>query len=152
RDRGADRRRTVRDTRTGTCRRRRRRDRDRTHAAPPSTTFVTTPTTLYDPDVYTEITYSGGRYLCTRSLVGGWQARDCARWYSGAPPLIVTPGLYCNGEGIAVECSELWYPDELDGYELVEIGGQVHVCDDALSGGFDDLDCSPYYGGTRPSV
>jgi hypothetical protein len=46
------------------------------------------------------------------------------------------------------DCSELWYPSELDNYQLTTIDGQNMICSDAnLGSSLGDLDCFAYDGG-----
>lgn len=108
--------------------------------------------TEYDPDEYFEITYDFDNYLCESGGVLR-SGTDCVRYAGGPAPSFLHADLYCSGSSLGRECSDLWYPDELDDYELVEIGGRLHLCDDALLGGsFDDMDCAPYNGGDPDRV
>jgi hypothetical protein len=57
------------------------------------------------------------------------------------------PEMYCSGSESSPRCSELWYPSDLDRYELIDSGGISYLCKDAIGGSFGDYDCGPYAGG-----
>jgi len=100
----------------------------------------------YDPDRYFEVYHSSGRYICDKVFGSGWHF-DCTSYFGGAPPSFIYPQLYCSGSEYYPDCSDLWYPDEMDRADILEFNGQMYVCDRAFSGSFGDYDCGVYTGG-----
>jgi hypothetical protein len=99
----------------------------------------------YDPSRYEEIGFGGGNYLCDLNTFGG--GYDCVRYSGGSIPSFLAIDLYCSGFTGPNECSPLWYPDELDRYDVVTIDGRNHICADAFTGHYGDQDCFRYDGG-----
>jgi hypothetical protein len=97
----------------------------------------------YNPDQYFELGYDGRSYLCERDFA---DRNDCLA-YDGryVPSFGLTPDLYCSGSDWSPDCSELWYPAELDGYDIQQISGRDYLCEDAWS--YGDVDCYLYDGG-----
>lgn len=101
----------------------------------------------YDPDEWFEVTFASGGFICQESFFD-WQQYDCQRYFGGrAPSSVVFAELYCSGSKSFPECSEHWYPDELDDYELISMGGFGYLCDGMWTVGWDDYDCGSYSGG-----
>jgi len=71
---------------------------------------------------------------------------DCVV-YGGAqmPSFGLRPDLYCSGSDSTPDCSDLWYPIDLADYELRQISGRDHLCEDGWS--YGDVDCYRYDGG-----
>ena len=100
--------------------------------------------TSYNPDEWFEV-WAGGSHLCHDAQ--GIGSYDCYRYYGGDAPLVAgPPDLYCSGLESFPDCSELWYPWELEEYELVTLRGQTYLCERAILG-YNDLDCWVYDGG-----
>ena len=97
----------------------------------------------YDPEKYFELGFSGRTYLCE----SGFSSRyDCVTYGGGpAPSFGFNPDLYCSGSDWAPDCSGLWYPADLAGYEYTQISGRDYLCEDAWS--YGDVDCYRYDGG-----
>lgn len=106
----------------------------------------------YNPEWYFETTYDGRGYICQSASVGYSDRYDCTSYRGGPPPaLISVPEVYCNDSGFGRTCSDLWYPDDLEDYELITVGGADYLCKSAWQGGLGDLDCYRYSGG-NPSM
>ncbi len=103
----------------------------------------------YDPEEWFEASIDFTIYFCTSTLLSGFQQYDCYWSANGRPPSIVVgnPDAYCSGPQFSFDCSEDWYPDELDDYELVTFAGLTHVCKPAFGGSYGDYDCGQYSGG-----
>lgn len=116
--------------------------------APPTSTRVTLPTNTF------EVRYAGSTYLCRpENNLSYSNNSDCVRYSGGAAPSFYSPDIYCSGPKYSPECSELWYPDELDDYEIINMGGRMYLCKNAvLGGGIGDKDCAPYSGGDPDRV
>jgi hypothetical protein len=53
---------------------------------------------------------------------------DCQR-FTGAIPAYSLPELRCSPDGVSFACTtEDYYPSELDGYELAQLGGDRVLC------------------------
>lgn len=105
--------------------------------------------TYYDPEVWLELDHEFRPYFC-REAFAGFQQYDCVAAFGEMPPtLIITPDLFCSGSTLFLECSELWYPSELEFETLITYSGQTYLCRTASGFGstFGDLDCGPYSGG-----
>jgi hypothetical protein len=63
------------------------------------------------------------------------------------PTFGLQPFAYCSGTAASPSCSTLWYPSDLDRYDLTAINGQDYICEPAFGAGFGDLDCYRYDGG-----
>jgi hypothetical protein len=105
----------------------------------------------YDPATYAEVGYHGARYLCRREASN-------SRWSCGAyaggpavPELFTTPAVRCEGTAPTLQCSDLWYPSVLNGYDSFENQGATYLCRAAAASGPDDWDCGPYGGGDPSS-
>jgi hypothetical protein len=103
--------------------------------------------TEYDSNRWFEVAYGFSDYLCEEAPLG-FQKYDCHEYRGGAAPtLAIGVDLYCSGSESLPDCSELWYPVELDDVELVAYGSQTYLCERALLGGWNDYDCGAYTGG-----
>ena len=100
--------------------------------------------TYFDLDRYFEVSYGGQMYICER---GGLFGYNCYRPIGNTLPIAYQPDLYCSGSEFSPRCSDLWYPDDLDRYQLIESGGSTYLCEDAVGGSFGDYDCGQYTGG-----
>lgn len=101
----------------------------------------------YDPAEWFELTVDFTDYFCEESIFG-FQHFDCYQSF-GSPPsyTALDPDVYCSGPKILLDCSENWYPDELDQYEIVLYNGGEYICERSYLGGFQDYDCGFYSGG-----
>ena len=117
---------------------------------PTTTTTVPVTTTLYDTDEYFEVTFDFQDYICENRSMWGEQY-DCVRYSGGRAPSIFTPDLYCSGPDFGLSCSFTWYPDELDGYEFVTVDFTEYICATTHTGGWGDMDCYLYFGGSPAS-
>ena len=90
--------------------------------------------------------FQGMDYACEKV---GFGDGDCVRTYGSIPSYIGTPDQYCsNVNSTFPDCSELWYPDELEDYTFVQYGASDYVCEDSFSGfSFGDAECFRYSGG-----
>ena len=117
---------------------------------PTTTTTVPVTTTLYDTDEYFEVTFDFQDYICENRSLSSEQY-DCARYFGGRAPLIFTPDLYCSGPEFSLSCSFTWYPNELDDYEFVTVDFTEYICAATQTGGWGDMDCYLYFGGSPAS-
>lgn len=80
-------------------------------------------------DGYELVTFEAYDYLCRPTYIGSSDL-DCVRWRGGSPPVIITPDLRCTQRfGGSVECSaDGYYPSELYGFELAEVGWDRVLC------------------------
>ncbi len=109
----------------------------------------------YDPDELFEMTYESFDYLCTVLDVS--ISRYPCVLYSGGPSpdivsVITAPDLYCSGTATFRDCSGLWFPSDLDEYDLRTVDGHDVICTSA--GTFSspgDQACYLYAGG-NPST
>ncbi len=120
-----------------------------------SSTMVT-PTTTTTPESafsfpadesgdYFEVEFDYGGYLCRDTWE--WEQYECVGYTGGPVPSFLFPDLYCSGARDRPDCSEYWYLNELNQYDLRTIEGSVFLCQRASLGGWDDYDCSRYTGG-----
>jgi hypothetical protein len=112
--------------------------------------------TLWYPDElaqYELTTVNGRDHLCKDAWQGGYGDLDCYT-YSGGDPSFVggSVAAYCSSSGSFLDCSDEWYPNELDRYDFTRINGSDHVCKDALTTSWGDQDCFRYYGGDPNSA
>ena len=114
----------------------------------PQQTLTTLPS-----DSFT-VTYRGSTYYCEPAGLFSRERNDCVRYYGGSAPYVGNPELYCSRSSFSSpECSEDWYPAELEDADLVSMGGQTYVCRSAFLGGsFGDKDCARYSGGDPDNV
>jgi hypothetical protein len=102
----------------------------------------------YDSYYYFEVSYNGGTYLCEDASYS-YGRYDCVRYYGGAAPSFFSPDLYCSEISNNIDCSAIWYPDDLDNYEYITIGFSQYAC---LYSFVDrEFSCVRYYGGQPPS-
>ena len=98
---------------------------------------------------YFEVEFEYDGYLCRDTWE--WEQYECVGYTGGPVPSFLFPDLYCSGSRDRPDCSEYWYPNEFDDYDLRVIGGFDYLCQRANLGGWDDYDCVRYTGGDPPS-
>ena len=94
---------------------------------------------------YFEVEFEYDGYLCRDTWE--WEQYECVGYSGGPVPSFSFPDLYCSGARDGPDCSEYWYLNELNHYDLRTIEGSIYLCERASSGGWDDYDCSRYTGG-----
>ncbi len=106
----------------------------------------------YDPAAYFEVRFNNVGYLC--DVQEFTSNSDCMRYSGGPPPASpLSPDLYCSTQLRSTpRCSGLWYPDELERYEIHQIGGGNYLCERAFLAGIGDYDCYRYSGGNPAFV
>jgi hypothetical protein len=101
---------------------------------------------VYHPDDYFEMDFGGTSALCDQRY--GTTRFECQRFDGRIIPTFgLQPFAYCSGTAASPSCSTLWYPSDLDRYDLTAIGGQDYICEPAFGASFGDLDCYRYDGG-----
>lgn len=115
---------------------------------------VTTATVVLPDDSF-EVRFEGGNYLCQPPWLGGYSHFDCERYSGGQAPSRRNSD-DCSGSKPFPECSELWYPDEIDDYDLITMSSQLHLCKDAFLAGSSFASATwtapPYQGGEPRQV
>ena len=98
------------------------------------------------PRGWIRLWFEGADYVCEEV---GYSDADCVRAFGSVPSYIGTPDQYCsNVMSSFPDCSDLWYPSELDDYTFIQYGPSDYVCEDSFSGfAFGDAECFRYSGG-----